>query len=70
MTQIILEKKYKTVQIETEEGEVENIEVYLGMIVIYEEQLTLEVLESIKNDEGWDKYRKILKDKGFDVERV
>ena len=46
---------------------------YLGKIVVHEADLTPEFLDKIKKDKddkmGWKKYRKIMKDKGYDIER-
>ena len=43
---------------------------YLGKQVIYEVQLTPELLAKIKIDKDWKKYHKMLKDKGFDIGEV
>lgn len=60
MTQIVLEKHYGV------HGR------YMGMTVVYEEQLTPEFLDTLKKDKadkmGWKQYRKIMKDKGYDIE--
>lgn len=41
---------------------------YLGKIVIYESELTPELLEYIKNDKDWKKYHQKLHERGYDVE--
>ncbi|MEE9403112.1 MAG: hypothetical protein V3V47_07945 [Desulfobacteria bacterium] len=53
---IVLEEKY------------DSLGRYLGKIVVYESDLTPELLEYIKNDKDWKKYHKKLKDRGYDVE--
>ena len=48
--------------------------VYLGKIVINQEELTPAFLKCIKEDvedkQGWKKYHKVLKDNGIDIEAV
>ena len=59
MTKIILELCYSP------EGK------YLGMISIDDSELTPDFINAIKTDiddvQGWKKYRKVMKDKGFDI---
>lgn len=62
MKEIVLEKCYD------EKG------VYLGKIVINEEELTPDFLKQIKEDKedkmGWKRYYKVLKDNGIDIEAL
>ncbi|MBA7715200.1 hypothetical protein ES703_124241 [subsurface metagenome] len=61
MTEIVLEEKFD------KKGK------YLGKIIVDVDSLTPEFLGKIKKDKsdkmGWKKYRKIMKDKGYDIER-
>jgi len=45
---------------------------YLGKVVVYEEDLTPEFLEKCRKDTkdvmGWKKYRKRMKEHGYDIE--
>jgi len=47
------------------------VNTYLGMIVANIEDLTPEFLAKLKADKddkhGWKKYRKLMKDKGYDI---
>ena len=71
MTIIILEKCYGP-RLDPRTGKMK--ETYLGYIGIPTELLTPELLAALKADKedkhGWKKYRKVMKDAGYDIGEV
>ena len=69
MIRIILEKCYGP-QFDPKTGKWDP-NAYLGMIVVDIKDLTPEYLQTLRDDdtdiEGWHKYRRIMKDHGYDL---
>ena len=68
---IVLEEIYKNEIVELEDGSKSLVKVYVGRIEISEDEFQA-IFKDIKKDKtdemGYRKYKKVLKEQGFDIE--